>query len=110
MSIKISFLIIDKKIMFKFRFGLGKPIVYDLIKSDLSEKSQEYNGYLICPGVGDLKSLNLIATSAIGPKSLTAAVGIEFMYSALWINQLSNQEEIFSRYGIYRNMIKVSTL
>ena len=103
----MSNLLILKKNMLKFRICLGKPIVYDLIKSNLSEKSQEYNGYLICPGVGDLKSLNLIGTSAIGQKASTAAVGIEFMYSALWINQLSNQEEIFSRYGIYRNMIKV---
>ena len=74
----------------------GKPIVYDLIKTDLSEKSQEYNGYLICPGVSELKSLNLIAST-----SIKDAPSVEFMYSALWINQQGSQPNlgIFSRYG-----------
>ena len=80
--------------------NLGKPHIYDLKESDLTNQL-EYNGDYLCAGVDDLKSLNLIDLRGVSKYGV--------MYSGIWITELSSQAYgIFSRYGLFRKEIEIN--
>jgi hypothetical protein len=84
--------------------NLGRPHLYDLKMTDLSNQL-EYNGNYLCSGVLNETSLGLISYDVNYLKYQSIKKGI--MYSAVWHSQESSLENgIFSRYGIYRKEIE----
>ena len=88
--------------------NLGRPHIYDLKKSDLSNQF-EYNGDFLCPGVEDLNNLNKICIEKPHLSDSNNSTKKSIMYSAIWITKDSSDTYgIFSRYGIFRKDIEVN--
>ncbi len=81
--------------------NLGRPHIYDLKESDLTNQL-EYNGDYLCTPLETYASLNLIVDSNTGKNG-------GLMYSAIRLTEeLSNKYGIFSRYGLYRKEIEIN--
>ena len=81
--------------------NLGKPHIYDLKESDLSNQL-EYNGDYLCAGAENQNSLNLIDF-----QNGISKFGL--MYSGIWLHErLSQTYGIFSRYGVFRKEIEIN--
>jgi hypothetical protein len=84
--------------------NLGKPHVYDLKETDLSNQL-EYNGNYLCPYLANYSSLGLISFDVNFLKHQAIKKGI--MFSAIWLTETPSQTHgVFSRYGIFRKEIE----
>lgn len=83
--------------------NLGRPHVYDIRDTDLSN-SVELNGIYMCPGVETKKNVGLISYDSTSIK--LQAKGL--MYSAVWLTEKSWSDATseYARYGIYRKEIE----
>jgi hypothetical protein len=81
--------------------NLGRPHIYDLKESDLTNQL-EYNGDYLCTPLDNYTSLNLIVDSNSGKTG-------GLMYSAVRLTEESSPTlGIFARYGIYRKEIELN--